>query len=218
MEITLDIETIPTNRADVVDMLASGIEAPGQYKKQESRAQWLAENFETEKEALIRKTALDGAFGQICCIGVAIDDEPAQTFHTGNERDILLEFALFLNELDCDKYTTLFIGHHIAGFDIRFLLQRYIVNKIPVPHLIRFAAMAKPWESEKVFDTMVQWAGVGNKISLEKLCMALGIESPKGEITGSNVYDHWLEGNIDGIAEYCKKDVEATRQVFRRMK
>ena len=213
----IDVETIPTNRTDVIDMLQESIKAPGQFKKPESIAQWMEENKESELDALVRKTALDGAFGRICCFGFAVDDQPADTI-IGTEKDILTGVSTLLNSLDGDKYTTLIIGHNVLSFDLRFLLQRYIVNQIPVPFLVRYAANVKPWESEKVFDTMVQWAGVGNRISLDKLCMALGVESPKGDLDGSKVFDYWKAGRINEIAEYCKKDVEATRQVFKRMK
>lgn len=214
--ITLDLETLPTDRADVIEMLAASIKAPGQYKKPESIAQWMAENQTRELDELHRKTALDGAFGRVCCIGVAIDDEEPGAF-VGEEKKMLTDFADYLDSLGGDKYTTLFIGHNVAAFDLRFLLQRYIVNGIKVPFLLRHAANAKPWESEKVFDTMCQWAGVGNRISLDKLCMALNIATSKGGITGATVYDEWLKGNIEGIADYCKRDVDATREVFRRM-
>ena len=224
MELHIDIETLPTDRADVIDMLAASIKAPAQYKKPDSIAQWLEENKAAELDALRRKTALDGAFGMVACIGIAIDDcEPGMFYSDGimkvhEEARILRDFSDYLNSLKCDKYTTLVVGHNVAGFDLRFLLQRYIVNRLPVPHIIKHAASAKPWESEKVFDTMCQWAGVGNRISLDKLCMALEVPTSKGGITGATVYDEWLKGNIEGIAEYCKRDVEATREVFRRMR
>jgi hypothetical protein len=48
--------------------------------------------------------------------------------------------------------------------------------------------------------------------------MALGVHTSKGGITGATVYDEWLNGNIEGIADYCKRDVDATREVFRRMR
>lgn len=217
-EITLDIETLPTDRVDVIDMLAASIKPPATYKKPDSIAAWMEENKASELDTLIRKTALDGAFGRVCCVGFAVDDEAADTFHDGDEIDILCGLLTFLNAQAGDKYTTLFIGHNVAGFDIRFLVQRYIVNRLPIPHLLKHAANAKPWEGEKVFDTMVQWAGVGGRISLDKLCMALGIPTPKGGITGATVYDEWLAGNIEGIAEYCKRDVEATREVSKRMR
>lgn len=215
--IFFDLETLPTDRADVIEMLAASIKPPATYKKPESIAQWLDENKAAELDVLRRKTALDGAFGRVCCIGVAVDDDEPGTF-VGEEPKMLTDFADYLDSLGGDKYTTLFIGHNIAAFDLRFLVQRYIVNRINVPFLLKHAANAKPWESEKVFDTMVQWAGIGNKVSLDKLCMALGIPTPKGGITGATVYDEWLNGNIEGIADYCKRDVDATRQVFNRMR
>lgn len=217
-EIFIDIETLPTDRTDVLDMLSASVKAPAQYKKPDSIASWMEENKASELDALHRKTALDGAFGRVCCVGFAVDAEPADTFHKGAEAEILCGLATFFNSMGGDKYTTLFIGHNITGFDLRFLVQRYIVNRIPVPFLLKHAANAKPWESEKVFDTMVQWSGAGNKISLDKLCMALNIPTPKGSITGATVYDEWLKGNIEGIADYCKKDAEATREIFKRMR
>lgn len=216
-DIVLDIESLPTDRADVIKMLAESIKPPATYKKPESIAAWMEENKAAELDALHRKTALDGAFGRVCCIGWANDDCTPRSL-IGDEPMILSNFSDYLGSLDGDKYTTLFIGHNIAGFDLRFLVQRYIVNRLPVPHLLKHAASAKPWESEKVYDTMCQWAGVGNRISLDKLCMALSVPTPKDGITGATVYDHWLKGNIEGIAEYCKRDVEATRAVSMRMR
>jgi predicted PolB exonuclease-like 3'-5' exonuclease len=96
-------------------------------------------------------------------------------------------------------------------------MQRYIVNGIKPHALIRRAAEAKPWESEKVFDTMIQFAGVGNRISLDKLCLALSVPSPKGDMDGSMVSKAVADGRINEVAQYCKKDVEATREVFKRM-
>lgn len=217
-QLFIDLETRPTDRADVIDMLRANVKPPATFKKPESIAAWLEENTVSEVDAAHRKTALDGSFGQVLCIGFAVDDEPASTFISGDEKQVLSLFADYMNSQDFDKYTTQIVGHNVLSFDLRFLLQRYIVNQIPVPFIIRYAANVKPWESEKVFDTMVQWAGVGQRISLDKLCMALGIDSPKGDLDGSKVYDYYLHDRLEEIAEYCKRDIEATRQVFNRMR
>jgi hypothetical protein len=216
MNLYIDLETLPTDRTDVIESLKSSIKAPGQFKKPESIAAWFEENLLSEIDAAHRKTALDGAFGRVCVIGFAIDDGPVKTL-SGDEKEVLETFAEVLATGDFDRYQTKVVGHHVAGFDLRFLVQRYIVNSIRVPSVIRYAADAKPWEQDKVFDTMVQWAGVGNRISLDKLCMALSIPTPKGELTGANVYDYFLDGRISEIEEYCMRDVEATRQVYKRM-
>ncbi len=96
-------------------------------------------------------------------------------------------------------------------------MQRYIINSIRPPLVLKRAAEAKPWETEKVFDTMIQFAGVGNRISLDKLCLALSIQSPKGDMDGSKVGQYVADGRLEEVSEYCKRDVEATREVFKRM-
>jgi DNA polymerase elongation subunit (family B) len=218
MNLYIDIETLPTNSGNVIQSIASSIKAPGQFKKPESIAQWMNENLQTELENAVRRTALDGAFGRVYVIGYAIDDEPPKAICEVLERDTLSKFAQVLNDLDCDKYTTEIVGHNVLSFDLRFLIQRYMVNRIKPPHIIQWAARAKPWESDKVYDTMIQWAGVGNRISLDKLCMALEIESPKSEITGATVYDYYLAGKTEEVIQYCLDDVNATRKVADRMR
>jgi predicted PolB exonuclease-like 3'-5' exonuclease len=105
----------------------------------------------------------------------------------------------------------------VAGFDLRYMVQRSIVNNVRPHRIIAAAAQAKPWESDKVFDTMVQWAGIGNRIALDKLCRALSVPTPKTGITGAQVWDEVKAGRIRDVAAYCKKDVIATREVHRRL-
>ena len=61
------------------------------------------------------------------------------------------------------------------------------------------------------------WAGRGNRIKLAELCEILGIPSPKDGIDGSQVWDYVQSGRIEEVAEYCKKDVIATREAYNRM-
>jgi len=217
--IYLDIETVPTDRQDVIDEITASIEAPGQFKKPESIAAWLEENRESAAQAEIAKTALSGTFGRICCIGIAIDDdERPRSFHGLDEPVLLANFSAWLNsEVPPGKYDSLIVGHNVLAFDLRFLVQRYMVNGIRPPFAIARAAQAKPWDTNIVYCTMTQWAGVGNRISLDKLCKALGVATPKGEIDGSKVWDYVKAGKLDEVADYCRKDVEATRQVYKRM-
>lgn len=216
--IFLDLETIPTIRPDVIADIRASIKPPATYKKEESIKAWLEENIEAETAEAVRKTALDGAYGRVCVVGIAIDDQPAKALHLGNEMGLLTKLSDELDKLPVSEwYSSTVVGHNVLAFDLRFLMQRYIVHGIKPHAIIKRAAQAKPWESEKVFDTMTQWAGVGNRISLDKLCKVLGVSTPKGEITGANVWDYYQAGKIEEVAEYCKKDVEATRDVYRRM-
>jgi 3'-5' exonuclease len=216
----LDIETIPTDRPDVRDYIAATVSAPAQMKKAETLAAWEANDKPAAVDEAVAKTGLDGAFGRVCVIGWAVEDEVPTVAYSGtDEIEVLKNFAGILNTQvgASERHTTCVIGHNVSGFDLRFLVQRYIVNGIVPPFVIRRAAQAKPWDSDKCFDTMVQWSGVKGSISLDKLCMALSIPSPKGGLDGSKVWQAVQDGRIVEVAEYCERDVEATRAVWRRM-
>lgn len=247
--LTLDIETIPAQRLDVIEEICTSLQSkldadiaavkpPGNYKKQETIDAWMAEEqpkaiqalrncFDADVDAAYRKTGLDGAFGQVCVIGFAIDDAAPQTVwspdwsNENTERELLEDFGCALTDLipaNAERAMCV-VGHNVAGFDLRFLMQRSIINGVRPHRVISAAAQAKPWESEKVFDTMVQWGGSGSKPggSLDKLCKALRIPTPKGDITGATVWDAVKAGRIEEVAAYCARDVSATRLVHRRL-
>jgi hypothetical protein len=215
MNLFLDIESTPTTRQDVRDYIAATVMPPAQMKKAETIAAWEANDKAAAVEEAVAKTGLDGAFGQVFCIGWAINDLAPCTAYGLDEATVLRDFARQVP--NTDRFTTTVIGHNVSAFDLRFLTQRYIVNGIKPPMVIARAAQAKPWESEKVFDTMVQWSGVKDRIALDKLCMALSIPSPKGELDGSKVWEYVQAGKLTEVAAYCERDVEATRAVWRRM-
>ena len=218
--IVIDIETIGTSRKDVIDYIAATVKPPATYKKAESIADWHKEQGPAAIAEAVAKTGLDGAFGQVVCIGYQLDDmESPFVLHGLNERELLESFTKMLTECitPSDVLATSVVGHNVSGFDLRFLMQRYIINSIRPPMVLKRAAEAKPWETEKVFDTMIQFAGVGNRISLDKLCLALSIQSPKGDMDGSKVGQYVADGRLEEVSEYCKRDVEATREVFKRM-
>lgn len=54
--------------------------------------------------------------------------------------------------------------------------------------------------------------------SLHAACVAFGIPSPKSaEMHGHAVGEAYREGRLPEILEYCRKDVEATAALFRRL-
>lgn len=214
----IDIETIPAQRKDICDYVAASVKPPATMKLEATINKWNEESRPEAIQEAIYKTGLDGAFGQVCCIGVEGFGNTAVFFGL-DEKANLKNFNQWLSDTvhHSDEMQTTIVGHNVAAFDLRFLLQRYIVNGIRPHMIIHRAAQAKPWEQEKVYDTMIQFAGVGSRISLEKLCLALSIDSPKSEIDGSKVWEYVQAGKIDEVAEYCMRDVAATRAVFERM-
>jgi len=220
--ITIDIETIPTQREDVKQYISSKVTHPGNISKAETIAKWNEESRPAAIEEAIAKTGLDGAFGQVVCIGISVGDIVPSVFIGPNETDVLTSLNVYLDENVTPNHNlhaglqACIVGHNVSAFDLRFLLQRHMVNKVKPHPIIARAAQARPWESDKVYDTMIQFAGVGNRISLDKLCLAFGMEG-KGDISGADVWPMWQAGKHAEIAEYCLSDVRKTREAYKRM-
>lgn len=216
--ITLDIETISTDRAEVRDYIADNIKPPATHKKAETIAAWYRDSAPEAIEEAVSKTSLDGAFGRICVVGIAHGLEaPAKAFYGFDEALLLNQLNDELNTIPANMFSaTTVVGHNVLSFDLRFLLQRYIVNGIKPHPIIATTVNSKAWDN-RVFDTMIQFAGFGNKISLDKLCLALSIPSPKNGIDGSKVGQFVADGRIAEVAEYCKKDCIATREAYKKM-
>lgn len=219
MRVTIDIETIPGQQPGLRERIKAEIKAPAQYKKPESIAEWLRENADEAADDAWRKTALDGALGQIAVIGYAIEDQAPVTLYSADyadgDADLLRDFFASITELRADgrPVRPYFIGHNIAGFDLPFIFHRAIINGVPLP--AGFPIHPKPWGDE-CFDTMTYWAGPRDRISLDNLCRALGIEG-KGGMDGSQVWDYVRAGRISEVAYYCAHDVEITRAAYRRL-
>ena len=208
----IDIETIPTQSKEHQDFVCENIKPPTNYKNEETINKWLEEN----KELAVNKTSLDGAFGEVVVISAAINDDEVVTFYRNDwqvkdrEKDILTRFNNWLKEqANRCKTVPVFIGHNVTSFDGLFLWQRYIINGV------------KPYykmDKRNTYDTMWEWCGYNreSKPSLNKLCQVLNIEQ-KGDIDGSKVWQAVQDGRIDEVAEYCAKDVERVRAIYKRM-
>ena len=215
--IYFDIETIPTQSERLKNHVQTNLTPPANYKKQETIDAWIEEN----KELAYRKTALNGGFGQIVCIGYAINDNDVKTIYfddwATSEREIL---KTFFNELiECYRpsadITPHFIGHNIENFDLRFIYQRAIVLGIKPPSFLPLNS--KSYNNMYIFDTMTEWAGKRNYVSLNEVCLSLGIPTKGDEIDGSKVWDFVQEGKLKQVAEYCADDVVKVRAIHKRM-
>lgn len=219
--LVIDIETVGSSDPAVVEQIAAGIKAPATYKKPESIAEWEATQKPLAVDEAVSKTSFDGAWGHIVCIGWKVGHEPARSLEVSNiddEADMLVQFWSEMRGLFKQGDNILsrprIIGHNVNSFDLRYLKQRSIVLGCVWPSWFPFDS--KPWESDRVFDTMTEFAGVGNRISLDKLAKVLGHEG-KGEVSGADVWPMFKAGRIEEIAKYCREDVEMTHAVYKSM-
>lgn len=215
----LDIETLPAGEEqhEVLKFL--------QTKRKNKKKKEGCVDFKDEKmdfEQYLLGTSFDGSFGRILCIGYAVDNGPLECLcDDKNEAGMLAEFwdivkslSVQPQNLNYPDYGVQFIGHNVMDFDLRFIYQRSIVNKVRPAYELNFAR----YRNYPIYDTMKEWSKWSvNNIGLEHVALALGIPSPKDGIDGSQVFNFYKLGKIDEIAEYCKRDVETTRAIYKRM-
>ena len=212
----LDIETVP------------------QFNKYENMPEPTAELWD-RKFSTFRNEAVDetpasiypragiyAEFGKIICISVgAFSDDNEfriKSFYGHDEKKILAEFSLLLQNsfFSPDK---LLCAHNGKEFDFPFLCRRLLINQLPLPTILNIAGK-KPWEVAHL-DTMELWKFGDYKsyTTLILLASIFGIQTPKDDINGSNVWQvYWEENNIERIVNYCQKDVLTVAQIFKKFR
>lgn len=236
--IYLDIETIPTQCLDRQGLLRAELEderdkalervkAPGNYRDGAKIEEYISQarqaiidQHEAQVQAAIEKTSLDGAMGQIVCVSYAVDDaDPiclaADDLSLQSEASLLELLWLRFSEVHSGTsgMRPVVVGHNVVGFDLPFLWHRSIVHQVRPPHWL--PRNAKPW-AEGVADTMLMWAGDKGRISMERLCRALGLPG-KGAFSGADVWQAVQDGRLREVADYCSADVSRTRAIYRRL-
>src|SRR5437763_1344931 len=227
---TLEIETLalPGCRDRVGPKLEKELKLGFMRLEQQQR---YLEDIAAEEERVYQLGSLNATSGRILSIAVHVGPVPGfategvtnnQSEHAfgidtdGNEQDeaqALKDFLALMSDFDseCD----LLVGHNIIGFDLPFIFQRCLVNNITVKPFVDLSE----FRVAGVYDTMRGWwLGGRNRVGLDDIAWALGIESSKtGEVEGSKVFDLYQAGKLAEIREYNLNDVRVTRKVYERM-
>lgn len=186
-----DIETVPTEKS----LQANGL---------------LETQLQLDETEVIKRLSLSAATARIFCLAYTVEppmDGPVSVL-AGDEKDIIQGFWRLATE------TNLFVGHNLLEFDLRFIFQRSVIHRIKPSREISFAR----FHSAPVFDTMQEWSKWGREhISLDLLARVLDIPSPKDSLDGSKVYPYFRAGRFPEICDYCSRDVETVRHVYRRL-
>ncbi len=109
-------------------------------------------------------------------------------------------------------------AHNGKEFDFPFLARRMIINRIPLPEILKVHGK-KPWETS-FCDTMELWkfGDFKHYTSLDLLTHILQIPSPKNDIKGSDVARiYYKEKDLERIKKYCSHDVAALANVWLRL-
>lgn len=220
----LDIETIPSQSAEVVAQIEAEVRPPASMSKPETIAKWNEEQRPAVVTEKWLKTSFDGARGHVVAISFTFGEGAVTNLFNWDYRNYRGEADLLKETFDtisgrCPAGFATVVGHNVAGFDLRFLFQRAAVHGIKPPPCIKWHA--KPWDAN-ILDTQILWTGSANEhVRLDELCRIFGI-ARKGseideEIDGSMVWDFVRAGKIEKVSTYCGGDVERVREVARRL-
>jgi 3'-5' exonuclease len=211
----LDIETIPPTSGDHLSRIRADVKPPGQYKKADSIAQWMAENGATAAQEEFAKLSLDGLYGEVCVIGFAVDDGPLSTVAQEAGEKQLLETAFRLIDeaaigMDGQPHQVVVVGHNIE-WDMRFLMQRAIRHGVRVPR-----SMVRAFDSARdyTYDTMRVWAGYKGFVKCRDLAREL-LNDDSDDIDGSQVAAAWTQDPAL-VATHCIHDVRRVRDLYKK--
>ena len=207
----LDIETVPLPPID--DEVEAVI-----AKKIDARIEKTGDDPENA-ESLIRSTS--PFFGQVLCIGMRwLQDDGSskdKVVCEENEEATLNSFFEIINHPSTRGAK--FIHYNGMGFDIPFLTTRAAHYSIAITN--RKFTNLRRFTFDNHIDVMLylcNWNSY-NSVSMDIACRSFGIPSPKeGEVKGDTVGKAFEEDNIEAVNEYVMRDVEATHQLYEKLK
>jgi hypothetical protein len=202
MKITFDIETIP-QRAPL---------GPVAQKALENKLAWQKNrNEEDDPDESVRRTMGTSPYlGEIITIGYQIGNQTPIAL-IGPEETILKDFWKVL-----ETFEGVFVSYNGIKFDVPFIIRRGMYYGITPTNknflnLKRFSF----YPHFDVYQALSDWGQPNLTLSLDQACEFFGIRSSKIDgIKASQVAQAFTEGRIKEIAEYCKRDVVATAQIF----
>ena len=195
--------------------------------KDDMIARWEKELASVKSESvaneLWEKTSFNPDVTPIACIVIGYFDQSgyqSRIFETNdmiNEAEMLEEFHSTVasictaNKVEVRKVN--FVGHNIAKFDLPFIWKRSVINDVNTCSGVKWIDAR---HGQHCYDTMIAWAGFGNRISADNLCKILGIKGKTEGMDGSKVYDTW-QTDPKKVIEYCNDDVQLVKEIHKRL-
>ena len=164
------------------------------------------------------KASLYPEFAKIVCIVIGKIMKGSIHLITYDDKDeskILTRFNEVIERNSSNKL----VGFVNTGFDTPFVFKRMIINGIEANDKVDSSGL-KPWEVEEI-DLAKSWQATSfSRASLVAVATALGLPTPKDDISGADVGRIYWESNQDctRISRYCRKDVVTTINIFKKMR
>ena len=214
---TYDIETVP--RKNLTKDMLEDIEVKVDNYFATRNGDATPEAKEKHRKMLMGTSPF---YGMIVCIGIRLDVNgkfdkcclTADNYSMEEEKAMLEDFWRIANK---DRWT--FVGYNSKAFDAYWIIRRSMFHGIK-PTNRDFLDMYK-FDTTHHFDLMLflsdyDWS---KKTTLKAACQFLGVPSPKeGEVKGENVCEVYEQGGLQGIADYCIRDIDATYSLYEKVK
>lgn len=176
-----------------------------------------------EKDNIVHKTISSGAL--ILDPEMNKDDEPIlnkdneQIYYYGSEQQLLKFFWKIIKKY---KNSTL-ISFNGRNFDAPYIQLRSALLEVqPTRNLMEGTKFNYPNHID-LLDVLTFFnpaqSGATRRYNFDFYARAFGLESPKSKgVDGANVHEYFVMKEYKTIADYCLRDVEATWQLFLRIK
>jgi uncharacterized protein YprB with RNaseH-like and TPR domain len=207
----LDVETIPSG--EPIDPLT--LTPPATMSKPETIAAWYKDKAVDIAGDKYRSRALDSMEGEILCIGYSVDDGLLHTVVGETEYDTLLAFqGIILEFMGQYREPITFVGWNITSFDIPFLWRKAIKYGLKD---LRNAFNRDRYKGNHL-DLMTVWAtDYRDYRKLDDVAKFLGIAGKIEGVDGSNIYDIYLDGDLNKIYTYCLNDVRIVKEIYHKI-
>jgi len=180
----------------------------------------------TPDEMYFDRAGIFAEFGKILTIAVGYLTLSPQGFwalrvkaFANDQEQVLLTEFKDLIESKFDQSVLKLCAHNGREFDFPYICRRMLIQGITLPDILNVSDK-KPWDIPFI-DTMDLWKFGDRKnfTSLDLLATLFNIETSKDDIDGSMVNEvYYHKQGLNRIAEYCKKDIVVTAQLFMKLK
>ncbi|MDC0723008.1 ribonuclease H-like domain-containing protein [Nannocystis bainbridge] len=215
--LVFDIETAPAH--DPATMPASVIEAIQRHATREACEPGLVMSLSPLFGQVVSLAFMDGddLDGEVWALGVPPGGDPRRVVEAVppwlqlvSERELLQAFWLLAAQAE------VVVSYNGRNFDVPFLLGRSLVHEVPA----RVDLLGSPYALRPHLD-LYRMIATGRSVApapLDAVCWALGVDSPKGGMSGADVAPAYARGELAAISSYNRGDVRATASVYQRVR
>ena len=220
MQLFIDLEAHPDLSTGAMQRYIDAVEAPGQYKKPESIAEWKAQNADSIGREQWARSALDPMAGGIYVIGYNIDGGQGGAF-TRNPHEpegpflqaALSALATMISK-EGQPRSPRWVGFNHINFDLPYLAKRCAI--LGVNPALKIPTGSR-YNNERVLDIMQAWCGYKEYISQKALAKAMGLPQDPSDIDGKDLWSAVEKGGVKVAEEKCRKDIETLMNIYSRM-